>query len=132
MNKSVLLILGILLVGLAFAYVAPDADNVVLTLTKGYTAPSQDNVVLTLQRFPGNYTPPVDTCTYSGSGDWIIACADACVLTTPTIVSGALYITNYTEGEYIKIYTNITAQDFYKDDTCFVYVDDALGTLLIN
>lgn len=60
MNKSILLILGILLVGIAIAYVAPDQENVVLTLTKGYTAPNQNNVILVLERVGGNVTG--DTC----------------------------------------------------------------------
>ena len=60
MNKSILLIFVLLFIGLSIAYVAPNQDNIVLTLETGYTAPSQDNIILVLERVGGNVTG--DTC----------------------------------------------------------------------
>ncbi len=79
--KYLYLLIGVLMIGLVSAYVAPSADNVILTFdeTTYFTPANVDNVILTLDVS----VPPTDTCTYT-SGIWEVDCNDNCTITSNT------------------------------------------------
>jgi len=60
------------------AYSAPVSDAINLVLDGDYAADVSDAINLIL----GITSAPTDTCTYPGSGNWEVDCADNCVITT--------------------------------------------------
>lgn len=83
--KQIIFIGTVLLLMLSVtAYSPPDKDNVIIQIGPTYTAPDKDNVVIQL----GDPTGPSDSCTYSGSGDWLVNCADNCTISTETDLGG--------------------------------------------
>ena len=104
--KYIYLLIGILMIGTVSAYVADTHTNVELIFdeTTYYVADTHTNVELIL-----DVTPP-DTCTYSGSGDWEVNCADYCNITTNTIVRGNSIIVAGTG--YFNIQANISTDAF--------------------
>jgi hypothetical protein len=58
-----------------------------------------------------DYTAPVGTCTYSGSGNWFININDNCTLSTPNTVTGNIYL--YGSNGYCDFNANQYAHQFY-------------------
>lgn len=72
-----------------------------------------DDLNLDQLRAQVDYTPAADTCTYGGSGNWVINCADNCVKTTNTDVGARKNnITITGTGTFTLSKGNITG---YKD-----------------
>ncbi len=110
--KYISLLMGVLMIGLVSAYIAPTPDNVILTFDETtYFVPADvDNVILTLQ------IGLEDTCTYSGSGIWEVDCNDNCTITDDTD-TGADNIIVSGSG-YFNIQSNITTSFFAYTPGC--------------
>ena len=78
LKKIILLIAGIFLIfliSLTSSYTAPTYNDINFTLCSGYTAPTYNDINFTLATSDSCIS---DTCTYSGSGNWNVDCADNC------------------------------------------------------
>ena len=87
LNKTLLLIITIGMISmfsLTTSYTAPTYDSINFSICSGYTAPTYDSINFTLGESDSCIT---DTCTYQ-SGDWIVDCADNCVIDTEVDVGG--------------------------------------------
>lgn len=87
---SVLLIEISILAGAAYS----PANNLNVTLILKPKSVPASNLNVTLILGEGAIAPPVDTCTYSGSGTWNVNCSDNCVITSEVNLNGEyLFIT---------------------------------------
>lgn len=82
MKYYLFFVIILLFVGLVSAYTAPTFLNIPLILDTGYTAPSYTNVPLVLSDVI------TDTCTYSGSGNWVVDCSDDCEISSEVDLLG--------------------------------------------
>jgi len=105
-------------------YSPPGYNNWTMVLPDDYTSPEYNNFTLVL----GAVTPPSDTCTYSGSGNWQIDCDDFCNLTTNTNLGENNITINGTGTTRITgNLTNYTLIDIWGTDTsnkCIVECSD--------
>ena len=65
--------------------------------------------------------PPTNTCTYSGSGDWNINCADNCNITSATDMNTGDIIL-YGTGQ-LNVNANVNCDELYLSKTCSVYLN---------
>jgi len=62
-------------------------------------------------------TGALDTCTYSGSGDWEVDCNDNCTITTNTDTTTNALIINGAVG-YFELLANVTCEMFAIEEGC--------------
>jgi hypothetical protein len=67
--------------------------------------------------------PPTDSCTYDGTGDWLVNAADNCVITTVTRVESNYALKISGTGSF-RVEANIYADDFIMDLNCR-FIDEA-------
>ena len=111
--KYISLLMGILMIGSVAAYIADSSSYVTLTLdeTTYYVADSSSYVTLTLTE-----TDVTDTCTYDGSGDWVVDCNDNCTITDDTDIGENQLVLAGT-GSF-TILSDITVGSVAKSPTC--------------
>lgn len=68
-----------------------------------------------------------DSCTYS-SGDWVVTCSDNCIVSSPTTVTGTVYLQG-SGNFYIK--DDLQADSLYKDNACLLYKDNSANLIII-
>ena len=99
-----ILIMSMVLIVFAIAYVPPSSDNVILTLEPRTSGQSSDNIILIL-----DYQSLTNSCTYT-TGNFRVNLSDGCNITTNVAVSGGGFET-YGGPGYVNIYGNITGVD---------------------
>ena len=90
MKSKIILMIAVLIlasINLAFGYTAPSYNAINQQLCIGYTPPLYNNIDSRLSACV------TDTCTYSGTGNWDIDCADNCVETIAINVQGDIIFT---------------------------------------
>lgn len=77
-------------------------------------------------------TPASDTCTYSGSGDWVINSSDSCNVNTLQWISGNIYLVDTgTGGLYVTSNGTLSVGGRIESTSTPVYVGSG-GTILLG
>lgn len=84
MKWAIILVVSVFCLVTVLAYVAPDPENVVVVFRSSYTAPDPEGIVIVFNQQNQVQVQQNNTCTYPGSGDWNINCADNCSVTSAT------------------------------------------------